>query len=349
MGLEKGREPIDKDWDDEKVIPSELSPETAYLFRRMTEETLRAVHAKPGQWVLDVGCGRGFDLASQAATGAILVGCDGSSVMVRRAVQVLRGRGIAPRIVQCSAENLPFVSGKMDIVYCKGAIDHFYDPVRALKEMERVLRPGGRLVVSVANFESLSCKLGRICWRLHKVFRGVPPKGPKFWQIPEDHIFKFDRAFLRKCFPPNTEIVHEKGVSLFWGMKRWGWILGRLPEEVALYAMGLMDRIARVIPQAADVLVVKGTKLEDIPKGNDAGIMVQNRSRGGVQMRLQGLAICIGSVLAALLFVVGVATKSYWALAIPVAIGFFWLLGLAFWIGWTLLTIRTRPPKGEAS
>lgn len=59
--------------------------------------------------------------------------------------------------------------------------------------------------------------------------------------------------------------------------------------------------------------------------------------------RVQGLALCLGTFFAAFLFLVGVFTKNWWALAIPVGIGFLWLLGLGFWIGWTLLTIQVEP------
>jgi len=59
--------------------------------------------------------------------------------------------------------------------------------------------------------------------------------------------------------------------------------------------------------------------------------------------RIQGLALCLGTFLAALLFLFGIFARNWWALAIPVAIGFLWLLGLGFWIGWTLLTIKVEP------
>jgi len=62
--------------------------------------------------------------------------------------------------------------------------------------------------------------------------------------------------------------------------------------------------------------------------------------------RIQGLTLCLGSFAAALLFIIGVFAKNWWALAIPVAIGFLWLLGLGFWIGWTLLTIQVEPQNG---
>jgi hypothetical protein len=59
--------------------------------------------------------------------------------------------------------------------------------------------------------------------------------------------------------------------------------------------------------------------------------------------RIQGLLLCLGTVMAAVIFLFGVFHESYWALAIPVIVGFLWLLGLGFWIGWTLLTIKVEP------
>lgn len=341
------REPVDRQWDDEKVIPKRLSLDTQFLFFRMTEETLKAVGAKEGQLVLDVGCGRGLDLVSQKGKGAILVGCDGSKVMVKRAKELLTSNGLPPNIVLCSAENLPFRSQSAAAVYCKGAIDHFYDPKRALREMERVLRPGGKLVVSVANFESLGCRLARTWNRLHRIFTGSELPQPHFWEIPKDHTFKFDRIFLKRCFPEGLFVVEEKGISLFWGLKRWGWLMRKLPPTISKGLMTFADRIARPFPGLADVIVVMARKkssrgerhAEEREKGMERGMSLRESSK------VQGLAICLGSALAAVLFLVGVAMKSYWALAIPVGIGFFWLLGLVFWIGWTLLTLRTKPPE----
>ena len=59
--------------------------------------------------------------------------------------------------------------------------------------------------------------------------------------------------------------------------------------------------------------------------------------------RNQGWAICGGAGLAALLFLVGILNGSYWAIAIPVAILTFFVLGLAFWVGWTIMTIQVEP------
>ena len=59
--------------------------------------------------------------------------------------------------------------------------------------------------------------------------------------------------------------------------------------------------------------------------------------------RNQGVLICAGAGLAGLLFLIGILSKSYWALAIPVAILTFFVLGLSFWVGWTILTVQVEP------
>lgn len=60
-----------------------------------------------------------------------------------------------------------------------------------------------------------------------------------------------------------------------------------------------------------------------------------------------GVWICLGAVATAALFVAGLLQQSYWALAIPVAAGVFTLLTLAFWIGYTINTVRGIPSEAE--
>ena len=70
--------------------------------------------------------------------------------------------------------------------------------------------------------------------------------------------------------------------------------------------------------------------------------------------RSQGGLICLGVALLAACFLFGLLQESYWALAIPVAIFVFFVLGLAFWVGYTIATIQIEPeqpadPAPEAS
>ena len=58
--------------------------------------------------------------------------------------------------------------------------------------------------------------------------------------------------------------------------------------------------------------------------------------------RAQGWAICGGAAIAALLFLIGILTRNWWALAIPVAILTFFALGLVAWVGFTIATIQVE-------
>ena len=59
--------------------------------------------------------------------------------------------------------------------------------------------------------------------------------------------------------------------------------------------------------------------------------------------RTQGGLICVGVVILAALFLLGLLQQSYWALALPVAVAVFFVLGLVFWVGYTIATIRVEP------
>ena len=59
--------------------------------------------------------------------------------------------------------------------------------------------------------------------------------------------------------------------------------------------------------------------------------------------RTQGGLICVTVVVLAAVFLLGLLEQSYWALAVPVAIGVAFVLGLTFWVGYTIATIQVEP------
>lgn len=60
--------------------------------------------------------------------------------------------------------------------------------------------------------------------------------------------------------------------------------------------------------------------------------------------RIVGGLICLATVLAGIAFIWGIALQSYWAIAVPVIIGLFGVLALAFWIGWTMAVTEIEAP-----
>ena len=64
--------------------------------------------------------------------------------------------------------------------------------------------------------------------------------------------------------------------------------------------------------------------------------------------RTQGGLICVAVVVLAVCFLAGIAQQSYWALAIPIAALVFFVLGLTFWVGYTIATIQVEPYEETA-
>ena len=104
----------------------------------------------PGGIVLDVGCGPASITASLArATGpsGLVLGVDLSEAMLARAVRAETGPQIG--FLHADAQRLPLRDATVDVVVSMAVLQLIPDPVAALSEMARVLRPGGRLAVLV--------------------------------------------------------------------------------------------------------------------------------------------------------------------------------------------------------
>ena len=100
----------------------------------------------PGAAVLDVGCGTGvlLPLLRENVNGdGHVVALDLSGEMLKQAL----GKGQPAVYVQGDAQSLPLPEGVFDWVLCNAVFPHFPDKLRALAELRRVLRTGGRLVI----------------------------------------------------------------------------------------------------------------------------------------------------------------------------------------------------------
>ena len=107
----------------------------------------------PGERVLDVACGTGLVSAAAAqavgARGSVL-GTDLSGAMVEAAARRARDAALHPlRFARMDAEEIELPDASVDVVLCALGLMYLPDPARALREMRRVLRPGGRLGVAV--------------------------------------------------------------------------------------------------------------------------------------------------------------------------------------------------------
>ena len=97
--------------------------------------------------VLDVGCGEGQVARRLAAAGVDVIGVDPSGPQIARA----RERGGGPRYLRASAERLPVAECSVDAVLACLAFEHVGDLPAAVREIARVLVPGGRLLLLVGH------------------------------------------------------------------------------------------------------------------------------------------------------------------------------------------------------
>jgi demethylmenaquinone methyltransferase/2-methoxy-6-polyprenyl-1,4-benzoquinol methylase len=124
---------------------------TAGLHHRWRERAANMAELRPGDSALDVCCGTGdlaLALADRVAPGGSVVGCDFSEPMLDLAREKAAARGVAgARFEWADALALPYDAGRFDAVTVGFGVRNLADLDRGLREMARVLRPGGRLVV----------------------------------------------------------------------------------------------------------------------------------------------------------------------------------------------------------
>jgi ubiquinone/menaquinone biosynthesis C-methylase UbiE len=101
----------------------------------------------PGSRVLEVAPGPGYLAIELARQGYRVVGLDISASFVQIASRKAREAGVAVDFHQGNASSMPFEADIFDCIICCAAFKNFTQPVEALREMHRVLRPGGRAVI----------------------------------------------------------------------------------------------------------------------------------------------------------------------------------------------------------
>ena len=118
-------------------------------YRPVQDAVVRALRSDPPARILDVGCGTGRlgMRLSRELPRTRVTGCDLSRGMLSHALAGSR----ALDWVQGDAERLPFADGCFDAVVSTEAFHWFPDQGAALAEFRRVLRPGGRILVALAN------------------------------------------------------------------------------------------------------------------------------------------------------------------------------------------------------
>ena len=155
---------------------------------------------REGLSVLDVGCGEGYLLRKAARRASLALGVDVAESRLRAT------RGGPIELAVADAQRLPFADASFDRIICTETLEHVADAQLALREVARVLRPGGRLAVSVPHF---------LCEAiLYRLIRG-------YMEFPGGHRRVFtpqtlNRALAQAGLQPYAGYLRDSLEATYW-------------------------------------------------------------------------------------------------------------------------------------
>ncbi len=184
--------------------------------------------AKPGENILDLGCGDGQLTKRIAAMGAKVLGVDASADMVAGA----RSIGIDAR--EGSAESLPFGDAEFDAVFSNAALHWVRDQDAMLDQVRRVLKPGGRFVAEMGGHGNIAAIRVALMAVLQRHGYGDREDGVNYYPTAESYTARLVRHGFRvekMALIPRPTLLASGGMSGWLRTFRRG-VLDKLPAEI---------------------------------------------------------------------------------------------------------------------
>jgi len=151
--IERWSEEMCQEWTALAPFWRKSSSLIAGFWKAQTEALIEAVGVRPGLQILDLACGTGepaLPLARAVGPSVQITATDLVPEMVAACEENAREQGLMNvTCQQADAQSLPFPGQRFDVVTCRFGIMYFPDAARALREILRVLKPGGRAVFTV--------------------------------------------------------------------------------------------------------------------------------------------------------------------------------------------------------
>ena len=184
--------------------------------------------ARPGEEILDLGCGDGQLTQRIAATGASVRGVDASAEMVAAA----RSRGITAD--EARAEALPYADRSFDAVFSNAALHWVRNQDAMMAEVHRVLKPGGRFVAEMGGQGNIAAIRVALMAVLAKHGYGDREDGVNYYPTPEGYTRRLTRHGFHVeqiALIPRPTPLAESGMAGWLRTFRRG-VLDGLPESL---------------------------------------------------------------------------------------------------------------------
>jgi trans-aconitate methyltransferase len=223
---------------------AELYDEKHSFVWKMAAGLLELLEAKPGERILDLGCGTGHLTAKIAATGAKVVGIDRSPEMIQQA----REQYPSLQFEVMDAREITFTE-PFDAVFSNATLHWVTEPERAIAGIAKTLRPGGRFVAEFGgkgNVRELVAAIGRAWSRL-----GLSGPKPNPWYYPS--IAEYSGLLEQYGLEVTYANLFERPTPLEdgeRGLRNWltmfaGAFLDKLPPEQREHALTAVEQEAR--------------------------------------------------------------------------------------------------------
>lgn len=230
----------------------QANPIISYEQELRAETVLSLLAVRRGDYVLDIGCGNARDIAKITACGGYLVGVDISEGMVASACQEIERMGIKDVTLQVGdATCLNFPDAIFDKVLCSEVIEHIPDALQALREIHRVLKPGGNLVISTPN--KASWYGFERYWLWEKLLGRKWPHPCDEWRSMGDLLVLIERSQLKVstrrtvCFVPGFILTY--------------FILPRMLQRLLIMVVGKLEPLfQRWLPNKGYTICIMAKK-----------------------------------------------------------------------------------------
>jgi ubiquinone/menaquinone biosynthesis C-methylase UbiE len=152
-----------------------------------------------GKQVLEVGCGTGLILDRVAGFASTATGIDLSGGMLAKAA----ARGLC--VAQASATELPIATASVDVAYSFKVLAHIPDIAGAMREMARVVRPGGYVIAEFYNARSL-----------RRLVKAIKPPTAVSDQTHDEHVYTRydDTKAIKSYLPDELDWVATRGIRV---------------------------------------------------------------------------------------------------------------------------------------